>query len=154
MRALKIICKIILHIAIILFVTFGPPIWYDVLINKARHLVWYSYIAGILGYTLYIFYWLLKIKHVRVKIILMYFAAWIDSLAILYFFTNNKTELFIFVPPVLVLLFALAHSFAPSDIYKAKSARHAFYLLLPLTAVYGWFAFFALGMASVGNMRY
>ncbi len=154
MQALKIIGKIFLHFIIILLVTFSPAALYDAVSSKGSQFIWLPFVFGVLAYFSYILYWLLKIKQQRVKSVLIYLAVWIAGAAIGVVLTDKRYSLFIFIPPILVLSFTLLHSFRQDDKYKAISARYALLILTPLTLAFSAFAFYAVGMASIGNMRY
>jgi hypothetical protein len=156
MKALKILGQIALHMVIILFVTCGPIFLYDA-ITKAHttsNLDWISYSVGILSCSAYIFYWLLKIKNERVKIVLMYLVAFVAFSGMGMFTIDKKTPFLMLIPPAVVLLGALAHSFARSNVDRSKSARYAFYVLMSFIAILVLIGLFVISTSFMINIRY
>ena len=153
---MKLAAGIALHLLLILAVLLLPPLVYG---HLARHLADDSpwLFAGGLAYPLYVGWWITRIRHPRIRAILLHLLAFATLLSALVLVLDRRTVgLAPFLPAVL-LLPSLVLALIRALQHRADEARthlYALLLLIPFALFLTALIFIGMAMTAMQGMRW
>lgn len=149
--------KIALHLVLILAVMAAPPAIFDAISNHGGGDSGWAF-AGGLAYPLYLGWWVSRIGHPRIRVILLHLLvfATLVAAALLALDSRRAAGFVLFAPaasllPSLVLMLVRAGQRRGHD---ARTHLYALILLVPFTLLLTLLVVYAMGMSAMQGMRW
>lgn len=150
--------KIVLHVAVIIFILLAPPLIYDAVSRSSLHDQQWALFSGGLGYVAYAWYWLSRIRRPAIKLICRNVFAFVAvNIAALLLGENRgfgAVSVFAPVATLLVLLCVAIILFAMRLQARARLYLYSFLMLLIPGLALQYTLVVGLALEGMRGMRY